>query len=455
MVLTRRLGVLGFVLGFLLLAACSESLFGARHAGSVDGGGSDSGDVPSKCPEGCIADAAADFDGSGGGKGGHWGYLEDHRNRMWTVMSGAADATAMIGAVPGNQITTCAAHSGEPACKALPGALLVSSAGAMTGADPAIEFIAPEAQPIQLTLHAFMPSGAPQMIRLYRNSREDVLFTGTATAGTPLARAITLDALKGDRFLVAVAPTGNGATNVGLQLFVNTTGTKFPSTCQLAVPFETASGSVTKDLCNAVTFTQYRFPYPTTQTAAVLDMGPFTEQGKAADISLHNYIEADPSFALDWSHDLTLQFWVKLRSKPTSLGERLFADLDAEFGGGVEIWIDPSTGPQGNKLVVKACTDSTNAPTTSPMFDQTSTGYPDDGNWHFVRVVRAGGNVDVCLDGKHTTSLIVKPAPSDFKTSNQPELGKDAVPASSTASDAYFDGWIDDVRALTGALPCD
>jgi allophanate hydrolase subunit 1 len=61
-VLTRGRGVLGFVPGFVLLAGCSESLFGAHRAGHGD-------DVPMACTSLCVADAAADFDGTAGGKG--------------------------------------------------------------------------------------------------------------------------------------------------------------------------------------------------------------------------------------------------------------------------------------------------------------------------------------------------------------------------------------------------
>ena len=97
MVLIRR----SVVLGAVLLAGCSESLFGV-HDG--DGG---AGSAPT-CTGSCIADAAVDFDGTLGGAGGHWRYLEDTRDRMWTRMN--ADSTGMTGTVdPRDHITTCGA----------------------------------------------------------------------------------------------------------------------------------------------------------------------------------------------------------------------------------------------------------------------------------------------------------------------------------------------------------
>lgn len=444
MVLMRRLGVLGFVLGFAPLGGCSESLFGA----GTDGTG---GAVPSNCPAACIADAAADFDGTSTGKGGHWRYLDDHRDRTWSPMT--EGTMGMTGADPGNRITTCAANSSAPACRALPGALLVSSAGSSSSADPAIAFIAPANQVIQLSLHAFVPSGADQTIRLYRNSREDVLFTGIATAGTALAQAITLDALAGDRFLVAVAPTGNGAMGVGLQLYVNATGTQFPSTCQIAVPFEGASGNTTTDVCHGTRFTQSLYSSPSTITPVMLGMGPFEEQGLAADIVAHNYLQGDqdPSRVLDWSRDMTVQLWARLRSTPGTPGAWLFSDVDPDSGGGIDIWIAPSLGFEAPRLVVRACAELSSI-AGCVTFGQTSTPYPDGDSWQFVRVVRSGINVNVCLNGKKVTSFTGNLSPSpEVKTFNSPNLGRDASPS----SDAFFDGWLDDVRAITGALPCD
>src|SRR5262249_32314878 len=149
----------------------------------------------------------------------------------------------MTGRDPANHITTCKAQPGAAACGMLPDALLVSSSGATSAADPAFEFTAPDAQVIKLTLRSYLASGAEQKIRLYRNSREDVLFTGPATAGLLVEQTIMLDALPGDRFLVAMAPSGQGATDVAIQLVISSAGAVFPSACQLALGFAGATGN--------------------------------------------------------------------------------------------------------------------------------------------------------------------------------------------------------------------
>ena len=77
-----------------LVAACNGSLFDSH--GSTDGGAGGDGAVPASCPSPCLADAAGDFDGTPTGSSGHWRYLDDTRNRMWTAMTG--DVNEMTGA---------------------------------------------------------------------------------------------------------------------------------------------------------------------------------------------------------------------------------------------------------------------------------------------------------------------------------------------------------------------
>ncbi|HEV7555144.1 MAG TPA: hypothetical protein VGO00_06820, partial [Kofleriaceae bacterium] len=194
------------VLGRVLLIAvvttgCSQSLFDS-HGTTGSGSSGDDAAVPATCQAPCVGDAAADFDGTAAGTTGNWRYLDDHRDRTWTAMTPAADA--MTGADPANAITTCTAQPDAPVCQLLPGALLVSSSGSTSPADPAVELTVATAQVVQVSVLARVPDGEPpQQIRLYRNSREDVLFTGIAAPGSTLENAITLDALAGDRFLVA------------------------------------------------------------------------------------------------------------------------------------------------------------------------------------------------------------------------------------------------------------
>ncbi len=434
MVLVRRLAVLGFV----LLGGCSESLFGAHHSGPGDdaGGGADGGDVPLACPDVCIADAAANFNGTATGTNGYWRYLDDQRIHKWAAMTGT---TVMTGADQGNQITKCTASSTAPACRALPDALLVSTAGSQSNADPAIEFTAPADQVLQLSLHALVPDGAvPQTIRLYRNSREDVLFTGTAAAGATLARTVTLDALKGDRFLVAVAPPGGGATDVGLQLFVSAPpGTKFPSTCQLALPFESMSGnSTTVDPCRGETFTSLD---PGGLITMVLANGPFMEQGQAVKLPQEGYVQ-DTKAVLDYSGDVTVQFWFLLQQFSSVNPAWIFSDRDPALSGGVGIVLIPGSSP--------AIQASAGDP-QSASFTEISGPYLGVGSWQFVRVVRSRGNLALCLQGARLAAS---------STSTQNLMSKQGVVmglGTGTDISGVFEGQFDDVRVITGALPCD
>jgi hypothetical protein len=445
-VLIGRSAVHGLVLGCVLLAGCSESLFGARGGGGGggDGGGDDGGSdiVPGTCTGSCIADAAANFDGTPAGKGGHWRYLEDHRvPPAWTPMR--PDAKGMIGNDPGNHITTCTARPDAPACSKLPKALLVSSAGTASDADSAIEFTASGDQVIKLNLRALVPSGDDQTIRVYRNSREDVLFTGIATAGIILDHEITLDALTSDRFLVAVAPTGtNGVTDVGLHLTISTVGVTFPSACQLALRFENITGSSTADLsCRHGVFTHVGSAG--TPVSLVTGGGPFIQQGNGVKVPggtyLHDFLPTD---LIDHSQGVTVQFWFRMTGFVGSSPAFPFSDMDLDAGGGIAISLVPATQPT---IEVQTCTSS-----IGPTFASAVAPYTDDGMWQFMRVVHSATEIRVCLNGKYLTKVAA--ATTKAANSYPPDLGKDVFVG---PAQAFFDGSLDDVRVITGALPCD
>ena len=438
MVLTRRSGALCVV----LLAGCSESLFGAHRGIQVDdGGGSDSGDPPGTCTGSCIADAAADFDGMPSGAGNHWRYLEDLRNRTWSAMTG--DLTGMTGMDSRNRITTCATQPSSPACSMLPNALLVSAAGTDGVADPAIEFTAPSAQVIKLSLHVFVPSGDDQTIRLYRNSREDVLFTGTATAGIRLDPEVTLDALPNDRFLVAVVPTGTtGATEVGLDLSASATGTHFPSTCQLALRFDSATGNTTSDpLCHQSSALSLFGDFKSTgqQQPLVFAAGPLL-QGSSVKIPSGTYLQdITPGDLLNYTQDTTVQLWVN-QGMASATTAWLFSDFNGTSGGGLGISILPGAP----MLDVKTGDGS------APGFVHGSVAYPNPNTWHFVRVVHASAHVRVCVDGGHVLTIDAT-APALAKGA-APNLGRDGQ---DTMTLPVFNGSLADLRVITGALPCD
>jgi hypothetical protein len=428
-------------LALAMLAGCSVSLFDVNATKGSGGGGDDGGggEIPVTCAAPCLADGAADFNGTAGGASGHWRYLDDHRDRTWAPM--ALTSMTKVGDDAGNHITTCAAQPAAAACKALPGALLVTSTGSTSPADPALEVTAPTNQVLQLTVHAYVATGAPQAIRIYRNSREDVLYTGIAMAGAKLDQSVTVDALAGDRFLVAVAPNGTGATDVGLQVFLNPTGAAFPWACQLAVPFTSATGNTVPNLCGAA-FTQGVFDGA--DGAPVLSPGPFAELGTAGDLTATHYYRGTD--ILDKSHDTTLQLWIKHRKFDDDIYDSwLFSDIDLNnmTGGGIGVALrnfDPPT--------LEVQTSTSDFGSTPPIFKDIA--YPTDGSWQFLRVVHTGGNLNICLNGLRKGSVPV--AEGHLTSTLAPTFGSNER---WSPQGAYVNGEIDDVRVLSGALPCE
>ena len=431
------------------LAGCGQSLFDSR--GDIDAGpGGDGGDIDapaaSSCPAGCIGDAAADFDGSPAGSTGRWRYLDDRRTRAWTAMT--ASGNGFMGANSSNQISTCAAQpaGSAPACAEIPDALVVSSAGATSTEDPALEYTVASTSVIQLSLRVHVPAGSPaQVVRIYRNSREDVLATAPAMPGVTLERAVTLDALAGDRFLVALAPEAMGAANVAVQVFVNTTGAVFPSKCQLALSFSAAAGNNVDNLCGAdVGYNDYSMtvePVP-----PVLGAGPFIELGQAADIAPDHYYKG--TAILDRTGDSTIQMWIKHDALVAGYGAWVFSDEDLNSGGGLGAVIYDAGGTV-RSLDVVTCT-CTGPPCNTPTFAIETIPYPNDQAWHFLRVTHTGGMVNICLDGRKLGDFPV--AATDLVSTFAPRLGKNVV---WTPAVAAFDGSIDDVRAFTTALACE
>ncbi|HET9627147.1 MAG TPA: LamG domain-containing protein [Kofleriaceae bacterium] len=426
------------------LGACTVSIFEDRdhhHHGDDDGGATPP--PPPTCGAACIGDAAADFNGAPTGATGHWRYLDDHRDRTWLAMTPAGHA--MTGADAGNSITTCADKPSAAGCAALPGALLVSTAGSTSAADPALEFTAPADQVISLSVHALVPAGgAPQQIRVYRNSREDALMTVIASAGTIADQAINLDVLKGDRFLVAIAPAGAGASDVALEVFLAPTGTAFPQRCQFASDFEpgAVSGTALTDRCNGSLnhLTVDDDTLIEKATAPRLTPSVFPELGMAADLPRGDYFMA--SSGLTTSAPFTVQLWVKLRKQDVVENAWPFSSLDLDHGGGLGLAMaNPALAPA-------AQLDLTSATSATPTFVDTVAPY-QVGQWYFVRMVANTDAVDLCVNGVHKGSLPL--APSALASTYPPYLGRNAV---WNPQGAYFDGEIDDFRVLSTALPC-
>jgi hypothetical protein len=436
--------VLRSLAALALIAGCGQSLFDNNVGGGGDAGngsGDASNMVASSCPAGCIGDAAADIDGSRTG----WRYLEDPRNRTWVPMTAASDG--YVGAVSPNAIQTCAANAGAAGCIALPGALLLASAGATASADPALEFTTPANQVVQVTVRVYVPSGQPgQSVRLYRNSREDVLFTAPTAAGALFERAIAVDALAGDRFVVALAPTAMGADGVAVHVYLNATGEVFPKDCQLAVDFAAATGNNVANACGAVV--NYRewddVSSTSTEVAPQLAAGPFPELGMSADIPRPRYYLG--SDVLVRSGDTTTQLWVRHDAFEPSYAATAFSDLDLDdpYGGLQIVLYDAS----GNTMIEAAtCTGLIGNQLQIAYAD---VEFPDDNAWHFVRVVHTNGQVRVCVDGVRLGSYALPMG--KMQSAYAPRFGRNVV---WLPTGAFFDGGIDDVRTFSSALPCE
>jgi hypothetical protein len=438
MVLTRSRGALAFASALAAAVAagssagCGESLFdahGARDGGMDGGDGDGSIDVPDTCQSPCVADAGRDFGN------GTWRYLEDQRNRMWAemtpsgnVVSGTLDAA--------NQIRKCGSGATSDACKALPGALLLSAAGQASVADPAIEFTATEAKELQLVVRAHA-DGAGQRIRLYRNAREDLLITTAAVpAGATVERKVVVDALPGDRFLVALAPSGGGGA-AAVHFFVTDTRANGLTTCRLAVPFPgpvPAGSTSVDDLCGdvmeALDDNTPSMPFPRTDPFGGNTAGYF-EPG----------MHYRATTALSRGATMTYQLWVQHDANvPAVPYTWLFTDADEDLGGGIGIRVRYMPTPRIEASVVA---------TTAPLaYADQFAPFPALTDYHFVRVIHGGDKVTICIDG--TKVVTDQPLTGPTSSAIPPRLGRNANDPST-----YFFGGIDDVRVFAGALPCD
>lgn len=422
-------------------AGCGQSLFDAN--GPRDGGpGGDGGDgdaaIPETCPADCVGDAAADFNKSPT----PWRYLEDAPTRVWLemnrtgqVLTGQSDAR--------NEIKRCRDNGSAPACRAMPNALLVSSAGDSNTYVPAVEFKASTREVLHLIVRAYIPAGgAEHKIRVFRNSREDVLATETVGADGSFKRQFVVDALVDDRFLVALEPTGQAGGPAALDFFVSRMGESFPSACQLAASFSVANGNGVKDLCAGRDLT-FRMGGGGEAAPMLQGVGPFNEQGTAAEIPSGYYFQAPDQPKLQRSGgSITIQFWARVTGLPPS-GQNgwLFSDIDLDEGGGLGLGYY-GTGPV-SKIQLEADTEVGTG--TTPGYQEVS--FPFDA-WKFVRIVDTPGLIKVCVDGAMAMRLDV--------ASDRPESGYPAhLGKSGFQQTPVFGGLLDDVRVLSGALPCD
>ncbi|HWO25787.1 MAG TPA: LamG-like jellyroll fold domain-containing protein [Kofleriaceae bacterium] len=447
MVLIRVLYMLAVAGAVAGAAGCGQSLFDAhgdrarRDAGTGDDDASIP--VPVMCPDECVGDAAADFDEAVS----PWRYLEEGPSHQWLEMAQNGAERSGLSDMR-NTIRQCRSDGTAAACKELPDALLVTAAGESGAFYPAVElkFTGAQAQVLHLIIRAHVPEGSgAQHIRLYRNGREDVLYSARGVKGATVAREVIVDALPGDRFLASVEPAGTDGGSAALQFFVSKQGERFPSTCLLAASFETAAGAVIEDLC-----TNRDLTFKTSAGAPTMPMlpsigGAFLEQGNFIRIPEGNYMQVADSQALVLARNdsLTIQFWVRVTRISTAGQGFLFSDLDGDLGGGVMLSIDDLPGPT---LVVSGAVAVSQ---TSSTITTSSTGAPPLGQWFFVRLIDTPSQLRVCVDGSQRMTHTV--TPDRTQTIYPAHLGREAF----SAGTPLLDGSIDDLRVLSGALPCD
>ena len=422
--------VLKRALLLLALVGCKQSLFDANNGDddtSVDSGVVGDGMVQQTCGAMCLGDAGGDFGET------TWQYLEDKRNRTWTAMT--ETGSAYVGADAANKISACDRES-KPACSTLPHALLMSSAGGTAAADPAIGFTLMTKQVVKVSLRVRVEGNAAQQLRLYRNSREDSLFTAVAQPGVTVETSMQVDALPNDRFVFALSPADAGAADVAVQLFINGTGLSFPQDCVMGVQWDRAQVSgKSENLCGTALTYWDDSGMTTMQTGELIGAAPFPELGTGATMKENFYYEAGD--IIDHSVDTTTQLWVK----QTTVGftnAAVFSDVDAYRPGGIGIYLD----------TIDTVTVESPKSASNNEYGQATGAYPQDHQWHFIRVTHTMGNVYLCLDGKRIGSYAI--SPEGMTTTKHPYLGRS--PGSVTA---VLDGAIDDVRVFKGALPCD
>lgn len=436
---TRSLGAApGVVLSLVLgLGAILLGATGCKDQSLFDEGKEQEGPgmVGSSCPAECLGDAARDFNGTASGAGEHWRYLDDHRDRTWAAMS--IEGGRMLGADSATGISVCPAKSTSPACVGLPGAMLISSAGSTSAADPAIEFKFDSKVTAQVGLRLFVPetTGLQQLL-VYRNSREDLIFAGPLLPGDTFERALLVDAIPGDRLIVSLAPTLAGPVEVALELFISNQGTT--SRCQVALDFEDAkvTGNTMTAHCGDP-FTYYEFEPNNTEKPPVLAAGPYPELGKAASIASNMYFKG--TNVLDKGEEFTWQYWMHINALDPIYDVWVVSDLDLNTYTGI-----------GNGVYQRATINFDTQIANEGEYLGANSEFQYVNKWVFVRVSYANGKLSTCMNGKRFTSLDV---PVSKLKSNFPlYLGKNVIWNSQVA---VYNGLLDDVRVLSTALPCE
>ena len=425
---------------------------GARDSGALDGGPSDAagsdaespdGGPVSPCPTPCLGDLFDDtVDGASDPVGGAmFRFRADTLDALGLVVEDLSwDATRARWETAGS-ITTTVKRCGPASCAGSDGRSFAFRSDVTW--KPYVELIAPSTGVFRIGGNYTQIVGTVSEVVISREHRNDVLYVAPVGASdSNVDFGVDASLVAGDVVRVMVrAASGGDISGVALSLWVSGP-TADASTCMAAANLDdwfTAATLTLPAQCDpAVSVglaTTGGTLYPT-ETASVA-----TELGSAAAMTRddNSYLRLDGTESIDFSGDFTVQLWARFDSFSPTNFDTLFSNVPASvsLGGGVFLEADSDT---------EAITYG--AVTPAGAFDNaTSTFTPAVGDWHFYRLVRAGSNLRLCVDGQsHGTNPV---GTFDYTSEGRATLGRFA------GSGVFFDGAVDEVRVHREALPCD
>lgn len=452
-----------------LSGGCGQSLFDSNPGddGADDGGddpdagqdGGDDGDAPDAgttepdaapqvtCPAPCAGDAVAEFSAA---QGDPWSYLVDDG-----APSGLGYQELVFGDFEGLSawregevaIASCD-DSDAAACAGLSGYLLVYP-GVAGGPRAVLSFRPPETAGYRLSGAVRVGSGQPLDVPisfiLSRVGRHDAISVRTVrTSEDDVALDAVFPAVEGEEILLTVGAPGEEAPPVAMRVFftrIDEGADAFPGSCELSVSFDGTDPLA--DDCRGVAIRNLtdddKFPGLSAPGASASE-----RLGQAHVFSEHQYMTLGAA-PLDYSGDFTIQFWARVDALPkNAISAAYYADWNNAVRGGVAIFSDQ----EDDALAV--CRMENGSPPTGED-DCLLTTEPDDGQWHFFRMVRSreDASLALCIDGQETLRRPV-PAGADLTSDEPPRIGRNVV-----YSPAYFAGAMDQVRVSTEALPCE
>jgi hypothetical protein len=405
-------------------------------------------DAPSDgppCPTTCKGDAARDYDGTPSGSAGVWRYVSDPRDRTWTQMSAGTymGLDAMVGTGdPAPAIVNCRDNPTDALCAGNAHRLLLIPSDAGAGnADPAVEFTVASTGAFTVSGEFLAQSAAGNhRLRIYRNTRDDMLHDELFPTDTTVrSYSVDVEASAQDRLLIAFEPeTAGMAVPIGAHIFVSESVGEFPRGCFLTARFESAAGPDLVDDCGLVSYEVTDYADGSLEaTDAVLVASAISELGTAIRLTAEHYVTPSGS-TMDYTGSFTIDFWLQISVAAPAFGT-VFADWHNIPQGGINISVSSSS-----TFYATVLHDPGDSATTL------SFAYPDDGNWHFVRVVRDAGKnrFRTCVDGQLRASTSLSGL-LDLTTDQSPYLGRNV-----DYNPPDFDGAIDDVRVFNRAYPC-